>query len=106
MSNQEFSNILKGVTIAQIFNMIFIVGSLSVGGAFGVAAIRGDITANAVTEQIHHIETKHSIDSMKNDMSAIWSEIRMLEKRPVHNSSYSNVTERYINGKLVLIPVQ
>lgn len=114
MSREEVNGILKGVTLAQVFNGIFIIGSLSIGGAFGVAAIRGDITANAVVEQMHHKDTNHKIDSLnldikndisdiKEDVSDIWEELKTLKPNIVrktakptlvtgHKDEYGNVS--------------
>lgn len=98
MSREEFNGILKGVTLAQVFNGIFIIGSLSIGGAFGVAAIRGDITANAVVEQMHHKDTNHRLDSLnldvkndisdiKEDVADIWEVLKTLKPDMVRTGS-------------------
>ncbi len=118
MSEQERSQYMKNVRWTTFWYAAFTAISLVITGTLGVASIRGDIKTLAITEQSHYVSTNHKIDSLQHDNNIefkdIWKAIRANDSikqaiRVVYKNrprSNSYVTERWINGKLVLIPVK
>lgn len=97
---------MRNVKWTTFFYAAFTIASLLVGGTFAVATIRGDIKLNGDREQVHYVATNHKIDSIQHDNKIefrdIWKAIKAIDSPIVRKPVY--VTERLVNGKLILIP--
>lgn len=107
VSGDEYMSKVKWVTF---WYFAASVGSLLVGGAFGVAAIKGDIlqsrqdSKDQIVSVYNRLDKKIDSAQYKNDLQfqAIWNE---LKNKTGKFQGMGYFTERYVNGKLVLIPV-
>lgn len=119
MSNEEhqYMRNVKWVTFGYA---AFAVASLLIGGAFGVAAIKSDIKDTQTQSKEYYVATNHKMDSIQHDnrteISNIWSAIKALQPEketktivkylPAKKPKGSFFTQKWINGKLFMIPVE
>lgn len=120
MSNEERNEYMRNVRWTTFGYFAFAVASLLVGGAFGVAEIKGDIKDTKIEGKEHYIAINHKLDSIQHDNSIefkdIWKAIKgidtskntktIIKYLPAKKSKGEFFTERWINGKLYLLKVE